>query len=219
MRVLVTGGSGVLGRQLVPRLAARGHEVRAPGPRELDLFDPGAVGHAVAGADAIVHLATRIPPPAQSGDPDAWVENDRLRTETSRLLVDAGLAAGTTAYVQASVAFLYPPGRADEETPLGEVPATLRSALEAEGQARRFAEGGRRGIVLRLGLLYGNGAWTSSPDDRYGATLEVQDAGEALAASLILPSGVYNVVDDGNVVSNDRFKRATGWRPRGGSSG
>jgi nucleoside-diphosphate-sugar epimerase len=217
MRVLVTGGRGVLGRNLVPRLSAVGHEVSAPTRDELDLFDPVTVAEAVAGADAVVHLATRIPPPERFGEPDAWVENDRLRAQGSRILVDAALASATAVYVQASVAFVYPPGPADEDTPVDDVPATLRSVLEAERQALRFAAAGRRGVVLRLGLLYGEGAWTSTPDDRHGATLEVADAGEALAASLEVPSGVYNVVDDGNPVSNERFVRATGWRPRRGA--
>ncbi|MCA0361989.1 MAG: dTDP-4-dehydrorhamnose reductase [Armatimonadetes bacterium] len=37
MRVLVTGGSGLLGSDLVAELRSRGHEVLAPGHRELDV--------------------------------------------------------------------------------------------------------------------------------------------------------------------------------------
>jgi uncharacterized protein YbjT (DUF2867 family) len=58
----VTGGSGVLGRATIPLLRAQGHEIDAPAPTELDLFDPVAVAGAVDGAAAILHLATRIPP-------------------------------------------------------------------------------------------------------------------------------------------------------------
>jgi hypothetical protein len=32
-------------------------------------------------------------------------------------------------------------------------------------------------------------------------------------AALAAPSGVYNVVRDGERVSNARFKQATGWHP------
>jgi nucleoside-diphosphate-sugar epimerase len=46
------------------------------------------------------------------------------------------------------------------------------------------------------------------------ATLHVEDAGRALLAVLSAPSGVYNVVRDGERVSNARFKQSTGWRPR-----
>ena len=41
-----------------------------------------------------------------------------------------------------------------------------------------------------------------------------KDAGRALLAALDAPSGIYNVVRDGERVSNERFKRATGWLPK-----
>jgi hypothetical protein len=144
VRLLVTGGIGVLGRATIPLLLAQGHEVDAPEPTQLDLFDPVVVTRAVEGTAAILHLATRIPPRERAGDREAWRENDRLRAEASRLLVDAALAAETEAYVQPSVAFLYPAeGSVDEGTPLGEVPEHLRSALAAEDETTRFAAAGR----------------------------------------------------------------------------
>lgn len=213
-RLLVTGGSGVLGRATIPLLGAEGHEIDAPAPTELDLFDPVAVSGAVDGAAAILHLATHIPPRERAGETGAWAEDDRLRAEASRLLVDAALAVETEAYVQPSVTFLYPAERmVDEETPLSEVPEHLRSALAAEEQTARFAAAGRRGVVLRLGLLDGPGTGNDVPDFRYGSTLYVGDAGRALVAALAVPSGVYNVCRDGEHVSNERFKRTSGWRP------
>jgi nucleoside-diphosphate-sugar epimerase len=214
VRLLVTGGIGVLGRATIPLLLAQGHHVDAPEPTQLDLFDPIAVTRAVDGTAAILHLATHIPAREQASDREAWQENDRLRAEASRLLVDAALAAETEAYVQPSVAFLYPAeGFVDEETPLGEVPEHLRSALVAEEETVRFAAAGWRGVVLRLGLLDGPGTGNELPDPRYGSTLHVADAGEALATALTLPSGVYNACRDGERVSNKRLKRASGWRP------
>lgn len=213
-RLLVTGGSGVLGRATIPLLRAEGHEIDAPAPTELDLFDPAAVSGAVEGAAAILHLATRIPPRERAGEKGAWEEDDRLRAEASRHLVDAALAAETEAYVQPSVTFLYPAdGVVDEETPLGEVSEHLRSALVAEQETARFASAGRRGVVLRLGLLDGPGTGNELPDFRYSSTLHVGDAGRALAAALAVPSGVYNVCRDGEHVSNERFKHISGWRP------
>jgi nucleoside-diphosphate-sugar epimerase len=215
MRVLVTGGSGVLGRALLPLLAPAGHEVLAPAHDELDLFDPAAVGDAVGDADAILHLATRIPPRDRMPDREAWRENDRLREEASRLLVDAALAGTTEVYVQPTVTFVYPAeGSADEDTSIGEVKPHLESSLEAERQAARFAAAGRRGIVLRFGLLDGPGTVQETPDPRASATLHVEDAGRALLAALDAPSGIYNAVRDAERVSNARLKQATGWRPR-----
>jgi nucleoside-diphosphate-sugar epimerase len=213
MRLLVTGSSGVLGRVLLPRLAARGDEVLAPGRHELDLFDAHAVRAVASTVDAIVHLATRIPQPEQMHDRAAWAENDRLRAEASRLLVDAALHGDTEVYVQPSVAFLYPPGPADEDTPLASAPDELRSVIDAEQQAHRFTRAGRRGIVLRLGLLHGPTTGAAEPDGRFGASLAIEDAGEALVLALGAPAGTYNVVDAGCRVSSRLFEETTGWRP------
>jgi 2-alkyl-3-oxoalkanoate reductase len=213
VRVLVTGGIGVLGRALLPLLEAAGHEISAPEPEELDLFDAGQVEAAIARAQGVYHLATHLPPRDHEGDRDAWRVNDRLRADASRLLVDAALAASVDVYVVPTVTFVYPDGDVDEDTPLEEVPAHLESALAAEREAARFAASGRRGIALRLGLLDGAGTGNDGPDPRYGATLHVDDAGRGLLAALSAPSDIYNVVRDGERVSNSRFKQATSWRP------
>jgi len=82
MRVFVAGGTGVLGRRLVPQLVGRGHEVVAtttsPGkagmveswgatPMLMDGLDASSVGEAVASArpDVIVHQLTAL-----AGKPD-----------------------------------------------------------------------------------------------------------------------------------------------------
>lgn len=210
----MTGGSGVLGRALLPLLVAKGDDVRAPAHHELDLFDRARVVEAVGDAEAIFHLATRIPARERRRNRGAWRENDRLREDASRLLVDAALAGATEVYVQPSVTFVYPgEGPVDENTPVGDVPPRLESSLAAERQAARFAGAGRRGVVLRLGQLDGPGTGQESPAPRASATLHVGDAGLALLAALAAPSGVYNVVRDNERVSNARFKQATTWRP------
>jgi nucleoside-diphosphate-sugar epimerase len=119
--------------------------------------------------------------------------------------VDAALTDETWIYVQPSVTFLYQQD--------GEVWPHLESALAAEREAARFAEAGRTGVVLRLGSLDGPGTDYELPNPRANATLHVDDAGRALLAALEAPSGVYNVCRDGERVSNERFKQATGWRP------
>jgi nucleoside-diphosphate-sugar epimerase len=215
MRLLVTGGSGVLGRALRPHVEAAGHELAMPGREELDLFDPAAVADAVREVDGVLHLATRIRTLEQLSDPDAWRENDRLRADASRILVDAAIAAGVAVYVQPTVTFVYPQnGQVSEDTPVGDVLPILRSALAAEQETERFASAGGRGVVLRFGLLDGPGTWFDEPMGDFGATLHVSDAGRALLSALSLPSGIYNVCRDGERVSAERFKREAGWHPQ-----
>ena len=116
MRLLVPGGTGVLGRALRPLAEDAGHELAMPGREELDLFDPSAVAAAVRDVDGVLHLATRIRSLEQVSDPDAWRENDRLRADASRILVDAAIAAGATLYLQ--------PGTGNER-PIPDFGATL----------------------------------------------------------------------------------------------
>jgi nucleoside-diphosphate-sugar epimerase len=215
MRLLVTGGTGVLGRALQPPAEAAGHQLAMPGHEELDLFDPSAVATAVRKVDGVLHLATRIRTLDQVSDREAWRENDRLRADASRILVDAAIAAGAAVYVQPTVTFVYAPdGPASEDTSIGEVLPILRSALAAEQQTERFARAGGRGVVLRLGLLDGPGTWFDRPNGDLGATLHVSDAGRALLSALSLPSGTYNVCRDGERVPAARFAKATGWCPQ-----
>ena len=198
MRIFVTGGTGVLGRALVPLLRDAGHDVAAPTRAAVDLLaDPEGVRSAAVGAGAVYHLATRIPPRERWDDRDAWRENDRLRRDVSRLLVDAALAGETETYVQPTVAIG------------GEAPTVLESALAAEAETARFAAAGRRGVVLRLGALDGPGTFHDAPDPDAAATLHVADAGLALLAALGVPSGTYDVAR----VSNARFRRVSGWSP------
>jgi nucleoside-diphosphate-sugar epimerase len=218
MRVLVTGGSGVLGSVSIPLLRDAGHTVDAPARTELDLFDPEAVAVAVADKDAILHLATRIPPPERLADREAWRDTDRLRAEATPILVDAALAASVEWFLFPSIAFVYPEtGEADESTPVADaVPEILLSALEAERHVARFDGNGRRGVVLRLGVLYAPSIGKEMPAERwaaYGATLRIEDAGRAIAAATEIPGGVYNVVSDGERISNERFKDTASWRP------
>ena len=89
----------------------------------------------------------------------------------------------------------------------------MRSSLAAERQAALFALAGRRGVVLRLGLLDGLGTGKAYPNPALGATLHAEDAGRTLLAALDVPSGVYNVCRDGERVSKRRFAEAAGWYP------
>lgn len=228
MKVFVAGATGVIGRRAVAELVAAGHDVtgvaRSPEkaallhslgatPVTVDLFDAAAVREVVSGHDAVVNLATKIPPLTRMARPSAWEENSRIRREASRHLADAALAAGAAVYVQESLAFVYGDHGdewIDEDEPLVDLPPT-EPVLEAERQAARVTEGGGRGVVLRFGRFLAPDAdhaeptlraaragfyLEPGPQDVYLPSIHADDAARAVVAALDAPAGVYNVVDD-----------------------
>ncbi len=228
MRIFVTGATGVIGKRVVPQLIGAGHhatavartaEKRASLTRQgadavgADLFDSAALRRAVAGHDAVINLATSIPPSARVFLPGAWRENDRIRRVASHNLVEAALAGGVQRFVQESFAPTYPDSGdrwIDESVPL-QPAAYNRSVLDAEAAAQRFTDAGRRGIVLRFAAFYGPDAWhltefieavrkgwaplPGSPDG-FSSSISHDDAASAVVAVLDAKAGVYNVGDD-----------------------
>jgi nucleoside-diphosphate-sugar epimerase len=229
-RVLVTGGTGVLGRPVVRSLVANADRVRvlAHTPdnerriRELgaepvpaDLFDAASVRAVLGDAEAVLHLATRIPPSARMRKSEAWAENDRLRTEGMHNLVDAALAGQVQTFIYPSVVLVYPDSGAawiDAQTAPLRPSRPTRSTLQAEAEVRRFTDAGRRGITLRMGSFYGPEsshcrdilasarkgiAAVVGRGDAYQPSIWIDDAARAVVACLLqAPSGIYDVVDD-----------------------
>jgi nucleoside-diphosphate-sugar epimerase len=173
MQVFVAGATGVLGRRVVERLVARGHDVvglarsesneariRALGavPRRADIFRAKDVAEASSGADAILHLATAIPASAPGSRAD-WAMNDRLRREGTRNLVDAAARNGARLYVQESITFLYGDRGGewvDETSPIGErLAPILESAKDMEAIVRSAAV---PAVILRFGAFYSHDA-------------------------------------------------------------
>lgn len=174
MRILLAGGTGVLGRSAVPRLVGAGHEVvavsrrpesqralRAAGaaPVTLDVFDREGVVAAARGMDAVVNLATSIPSPPAALRSTAWAANHRLRRGASRVLAEAAIHAGAR-FVQESFAPTYRDHGSQwitEGHPLDPV-AQTSSVPDAEASAQLVTSQGSAGVVLRFGLFYGAGS-------------------------------------------------------------
>ena len=178
MRVFVAGGTGVIGKSLIPQLVAKGHHVTATTtsagkldllrqlgaePVVMDGLDAAAVGEAVAAAepDTIVNQMTGLSPThggkLNPRKADRYFEaTNRLRSEGIDHLLAAAEAAGVSHVVSQSHASFN--GRREggwvktEEDPLEVVEGT--KAVE-HLEAAVLAAGG---AALRYGGFYGNGA-------------------------------------------------------------
>lgn len=225
MRVLVTGATGVLGRRVLPLLTSEGHDVTAvsrgkddriaaadAAPIDLDLFDRAAVRAAAEGQDAVLDLATRIPPANRMALPWAWRDNDRLRREAAPLMADAAARAGAR-YVRESIGMLYADAGEQwvaEDAPVAPV-ANTRTALDAEAATARVTRAGGVGVVLRFAMFYGPDSIHTTDQlemarrgmamvlgdlDGFQSQLHLDDAAAAVVAALHAPPGLYNVVED-----------------------
>jgi nucleoside-diphosphate-sugar epimerase len=183
-------------------------------PVDVDLFDRTGLIRAVSGHEVVINLVTHIPRSTfRMLLRSSWRENDRLRREASANLVDACIATGVSRFVQESFAPVYPDRGdqwIDESVPLS--PSKYnRTVLDAEASTGRFSRSGGAGVVLRFGGFYGHDAlqtdafiqsirrgWAPlpGPPTAYISSVSHDDAATAARAALMLPSGVYNVVDD-----------------------
>ena len=178
MRVFVAGGSGVLGRRLVPQLVARGHQVTATttGRAKLGLLqqlgaegvvmdglDAAAVGEAVAAAkpDVVVNQMTALSE-AHSGKPNLrkpdrfFAGTNRLRSEGNDHLLAAADATGVPHFVAQGHASMNGV-RAGGWVKTEEDPLELLEGTKAVNHMED-AVVAAGGAVLRYGGFYGPGA-------------------------------------------------------------
>ena len=182
MRVFVAGATGAIGKQLLPRLVAAGHEVRGMTRSEskqamlyglgavpvvADALDPDQVAEAVGRArpDVIVHQLTAIPAKLDMRHFDRdFALTNRVRTEGTDHLLSAGKAVGVRRFVaQSNGAFPYArtggpvKSKADPLDPTP--PREMRESWAAIRHLEEAVLGARwtEGIVLRYGGFYGPG--------------------------------------------------------------
>jgi nucleoside-diphosphate-sugar epimerase len=225
VRVFVVGGTGTIGRLLIPMLVEAGHEVAATTrrahragslaelgaePVAVDALDAAALTKEVrnAGPEVVICQVTSL-----AGDLSRFAEliaeNARVRPVATANTIAAAEAAGARTVVVQGVAFSYGPGDglADETEPPRDEAARAAFATDDAALASELAV-----VVARYGHFYGPGTWYA----RDGAAAEALRAGalpiagrgedslvhvaDAADATVALiegdVSGIYNVVDD-----------------------
>jgi nucleoside-diphosphate-sugar epimerase len=232
MQLLLTGATGRVGRHLLPRLVAQGHEVRAVARGEAaaeavraagaepvlaDLLDPDGYRASLAGRDAVVHLAAVL----RSGDAD---EIRRANLEATRRLAGAALDAGVGRFVFASTTLVCPGGlgrpasEADEAAPpaaWGPYPAS-----KAEAERMLLALHRDRGLgvrIVRFAFVYGEGdphlaeslRWAGRwPGHQRLHLLHHADAAQAVGRILQAPGidgRIYHAADESPVTAVELY--------------
>ena len=182
MQIFLAGATGAVGQQLLPRLAARGHEVtgmtRSESKQELvrelggrpvvaDALDAESVAQAVARAEpeVIVHQLTAIPHALDFRHfARDFAQTNRLRTEGTDHLLAAGRAVGVRrfvaqSYAPAIFARVGGPVKAEDDPVDDNPPDQVRSTVEAIRHVESAVTGAgwTEGVVLRYGGFYGPG--------------------------------------------------------------
>ena len=234
-RVFLAGAAGAIGRRLAPLLLGAGYEVfgttrskekagalAAQGvvPVVVDAFDARGLANEMTAVRpaTVIHQLTDLPPGLDpSRLAEALARNARIRSEGTRNLVAAALAAGARRLVAQSIAWAYAPGPRPyaEDAPLdlgteGTRAVTVQGVATLEGLV--LGSPPLEGVVLRYGQLYGPGTGRAAPAG--DAPLHVDAAARAalLAIGRARP-GVFNLAEDSGFVSIARARRELGWDP------
>jgi nucleoside-diphosphate-sugar epimerase len=182
MKIFVAGGTGAVGKRLVPLLLNRGHEVTATTrtpekaaalgaagtePVMVDGLDDAAMTRVMLAArpEVVVHQMTALGNLGSLRNLDReFALTNRLRTEGTEILLRAARAAGATRLVAQSYTG-WPNERSGgrvktEEDPLDpNPPRSMSRTLDAIRVLERsvLSASDLRGTVLRYGSLYGPG--------------------------------------------------------------
>ena len=188
MKILITGGAGYIGSTLAPLLLAEGHQVRVMdrldhGGETLlgvwanpnfeflhgDIRDPKSVSAAIAGVNAVVHLAAVVGDPACARQPDLA---RAINLDAALALIEESRRAGVQRFVFASTCSNYgkmkdPNSYVDEDSELtpvslyAQTKVAVEKALLATGNSPSWSA-----TPLRFATVFG-----TSPRMRFDLTV------------------------------------------------
>lgn len=234
-QVALVGGAGLLGQALFRELARQGCAVTSldirplsPATQPFDLLRDEAAPR-LAGADVVVHLASRVDPP----HPLRRQQMRRLHEEGTRRLVEASKRAGVRRFLLVSSAVVYG-ARPDNPVPLRETDPVrplpgFHYALDKARQEEIVREDAAplEVVIARPAIVYGHGARNHLTEFLRRAPgflpalegkrpplqfVHVDDVAVALRAlALSSTTGVYNVAGRG-VLGLDDIARLAGLR-------
>ncbi|WP_142685330.1 NAD-dependent epimerase/dehydratase family protein [Chitinophaga polysaccharea] len=217
MKILVTGATGKVGSRFVPRLIAKGYDVTIlvrdaskalPGAKVVvgDLYDPGTLPQAVAGMNAVIHLAALF---RTFTDDEGIVKTNHTGTIA---LAQAALAAGVKRFVFVSTSNVYSsgyghPAKEDDILNINDPRAYASSKIAAEQALLNMDLDVR---ILRLGFVYGDNdphiaeimpilkKWGRHPGSRMHMVhhLDVAQGLFLLLQQDGLNGEIFNIVDD-----------------------
>jgi len=211
-RVLVTGASGMLGKDLSPALAAAGCDVFARPRTDLDITSAPEVARAFRDTqpDVVVNCAAYTKVDACETDPRAFEVN-----ASGVEILAAECRARGVQLVQISTDFVFDGSKASpysEEDPTAPLSAYGLSKRRGEEAALRVPTG----LVVRASWLFGRGGWNfveairrqieegkralAVVDDQRGRPTATTDLSEAVLALLESGAvGVYHFANRGAV--------------------
>jgi len=232
MHIFVAGGTGVIGRRLIPQLVARGHRVTASTsnpdklaalrelgaePVQMNGLDATSVRAAITNPEVIVHEMTAISGKPDMRHMDRWfAKTNRLRTEGTDHLVATGIPVIAQSY--GAWNGIREGGWVKTETdPLDPLSHTSAAANMAAIQHLEKVVVGAGGAALRYGALYGPGA----TDDQVGlirkrmfplvgastgytSWVHVDDAASATVLAVEQRAkGIFDICDDEPAPANE----------------
>ena len=177
-QLLITGGAGFIGSHSVAAAQQAGYRVRVlddlstgdrrnlPADVELivgDIADATVTAQAVAGCDAVLHLAALVSVPHSMAEP---VSTLRINTEGTAVLIEAARQGDVRRFVLASTCAVYGdlPGRKDATAPVQPLSPYAASKLLAEQWLQLYARAyGMETVIFRYFNVYGPRQRADSP--------------------------------------------------------